>query len=89
MKVMSWSEFRRLAVAELDDVLPLLVIRDGEPAYVIGKHDETIVLSDLAPLAQRNFRAMNNRIRTAMGQPERLYLDEFRAGREEEEPQEE
>ncbi len=68
MNRIPYRELRNSKAAELKEMIPLTVDVLGED-YILVKAADVVVIGDMHPMAQKNFKALENRIRTAMGTP--------------------
>lgn len=67
MKEMPFSEFKATGVARLLELCPILITYNGEPAFVVGKIEDTVNLSGMHPYAKRRFKLQEAKIRGAQG----------------------
>ena len=81
MKRIAFSDMHNLKAAEVRDNAPLVIPVLGEE-YVLVKFADVVVVGDMHPIAKRNFKAMENRVRTAMGNPQEISRDTVRAHKE-------
>ena len=81
MKSIAFSNVHSLKAAEVRANAPLVMSVLGED-YILAKFSDVIVIGDMHPIAKRNFKAMENRVRTAMGKPPEITRDAARAHKE-------
>ena len=72
MKIIAFSEFRKLNNNDLDEMLPLLVTFNGIPVGIMGKIEETISLGDMHPRVRQQFKAREAQIRLGMPPAEKV-----------------
>jgi hypothetical protein len=59
-------------VAGLSEVLPLQIVVNCEPIFVLDKVDSVVVLSDLHPRVQHRLRGIELRARSGMPKVEKV-----------------
>ena len=69
MNRMSMTDFRRIAVDRLPTSMPVEVLIDGEPTYVVGTPGQILIIGDLHPRVQNMLRALHDRARVGMPPP--------------------
>ena len=67
MNVLPISEIRKRTVGELQELMPLKMLADGEPFAILVKPNDVIVLADLHPAVRYKLRAREQLARSAMG----------------------
>jgi len=76
MNQVSWSELRRISAANVVPQLPLEVLVDGTPTFVLSGIDDAIVVSDLHVRVKNKLRAMERRARAGMPKPVRIDVED-------------
>jgi len=72
MNDISWSDFIHLPGARAKEVAPVRILFEGEPFAVFSKVEDVMIMSDLHPRVQQQFRAREQLVRRGMPKPERI-----------------
>lgn len=72
MRQMSLSDFRKLRVIDMQDMLPVTITAEGVPVAQVVNPDDVIVIGDLHPRLQNRFRAMEKKSRIGMPKAEKV-----------------
>ena len=73
MKTISFSEFRRLGREGMEAVQPTIITYDGLPIGVFASLEGVIVIADLHPRVQIQLRAQEQKARSGMPKPEKIF----------------
>jgi hypothetical protein len=66
MNVISVTEFRKLSMPKIKELMPLKLLADGEPVAFVGHVDDFIYIGDMHPRVQNQFRAREELVRSGM-----------------------
>lgn len=66
MKQINISTFNRMTVKEVLELAPIELLSDGQPIGYFNKKDDVIVVNDLHPRVQKQFKARERRVRRGM-----------------------
>lgn len=67
MNTMPVSEFKKLTVKQMLNILPIVLTADGKSfGVVIGQLKDVVVIGDLHPRVRNRFRAMEEKVRRGM-----------------------
>jgi len=76
---MSKSDFCRLSIKEIRDLIPFELTADGHQLAIVCKPEDVIVVSDLHIRMRNKLKAQEKRARMGMPSPERVSADEVRS----------
>lgn len=66
MKAFSISTFKRMTAGEILDQLPCVLTSDNKAVCICANPDEIVVIQDMAPLVQKQFKAKEAQVRNGM-----------------------
>lgn len=67
------TDIRRLSVAQINDLVPLVLTANGEPVFIIEKLENVIALSDLHINVRHQLRAQEQKARVGLPSPLHVY----------------
>ena len=83
MNEMNWGEVVRLGAGRIKDYLPLTVLVESVPTFVLNNNEDVIVVSDLHIRVRNMLRAQEKRARAGMGAPPKITAMELKEPTEE------
>jgi len=72
MKDIMWSGFIHMGGRDAQEQAPFRVLFEGEPIGIFSRVEDVMVMSDLHPRVQQQFRAREQLVRRGMPKPERI-----------------
>jgi len=73
MHTITFSDMKRLSLADLKVLLPVTVTFEAEPALMVDVPENIITLTDLHPRIKIQLRAAEQKARLGMPKPEQVY----------------
>ena len=70
MKQVYISAFRKMGMKEMMEASPVTLFFEGNPFGYFGRLEDVIIIADLHPRVQKQFKAMEQRVRLGMPPPE-------------------
>lgn len=72
MNTITFSTFSHTGANKVGKLLPAIITVDGEPAFIIGKAEDIIVISDLHIRVRNMLKALEKRARAGMPKPVKI-----------------
>lgn len=81
MKAINKADLRLITNPELKEILPVILLGNGEPVCVLVKPEDVVVIGDMHPAVRRQFKAKERLVRNGMVNKSYLpvTLEEIRA----------